>query len=306
MKKGRKKRRGSSQSKTTHLTVKEPSELLNFLLEHLSNRSRNSVKSILSRGQVSVNGQVITKHNFPLEPEHQVSIEWRKGPNIELTGLAILYEDNDIIVIEKESGLLSMASSKEKELTAYSQLMAHVRSSHPENRVFIVHRLDRDTSGVMMFAKSQKIQQHLQNTWRESVLERTYVALVEGEVKKDKDTIISWLKETKTLMMYSSRKPNDGQKAVTHYKRMQSNRHFSLLEVKLETGRKNQIRVHMKDIGHPVVGDKKYGSKSNAIGRLGLHARVLAFRHPATGKTLRFEAKVPKPFRKPFKEPKKR
>ncbi|MFC7393427.1 RluA family pseudouridine synthase [Scopulibacillus cellulosilyticus] len=297
----------TSQSKTTEFIVKEPAGLLDFLLESLSNRSRNSVKSILSRGQVSVNGQAVTKHNHQLEPGQQVSIQWGKGPEkVELTGLKILHEDDDIIVIEKESGLLTIASSKEKEMTAYRQLMAHVRSKNPKNRIFIVHRLDRDTSGVMMFAKNKNVQQLLQNSWRESILERTYVALVEGKVKKEKDTIISWLKETKTLLMYSSKKPNDGQKAVTHYKMIQSDRNFSLLEVKLETGRKNQIRVHMKDIGHPIVGDKKYGSRNNVIGRLGLHARILAFKHPITGETLRFEAKIPKQFLRPFNENKKK
>jgi 23S rRNA pseudouridine1911/1915/1917 synthase len=213
-----------------------------------------------------------------------------------MTGLNILHEDDDIIVVEKEAGLLSIASPKEKELTAYRQLMEHVRRGNPRNRIFVVHRIDRDTSGVIMFAKSKKAQQLLQHSWQVSVLERTYIALVEGAVKKTKDTITSSLKESKTLMMYSSQKPNDGKKAVTHYKVIQSNRNFSLLKVNLETGRKNQIRVHMQDIGHPIVGDKKYGSKINPINRLGLHAQVLTFQHPTTDQALRFETKIPEKF----------
>lgn len=285
-------------------TVKEPSELLSFLLHTLSNLGRNSVKSLLSRGQVSVNDQVVTVYNFPLQPGHVVTI--RKEKIVEappMIGLKILHEDADIIVVQKEAGLLSISSGQgqENELTAYRQLMEHVRRENPKNRIFIVHRLDRDTSGVMMFAKSEHIQQALQNSWKDSVHERLYVALVEGAVKKTAGTISSWLKESATLKMYSSRYPNDGQHAVTHYKVISADRDFSLLEVQLETGRKNQIRVHMQDIGHPIVGDKKYGSKSKPIGRLGLHARVLSFVHPTTGELLRFETDIPKSFYQVFR-----
>lgn len=302
----KKKRQGdtsSSQEKTTKLVVKEPAELMSFLLDALSSRGRNTVKAILARGQVSVNEQVVTKYNYQLRSGQQVIIAWGKvAEEVKLTGLRILHEDDDIIVIQKEAGLLSIASPQEKELTAYRQLMEYVRRGNPKNRIFVVHRLDRDTSGVMMFAKNEKAQQLLQNSWQEAVRERTYIALVEGAVKKAEGTITSWLKESKTFLMYSSHRPNDGQKAVTHYKVMQSNREFSLLEVNLETGRKNQIRVHMQDIGHPIIGDKKYGSKKNTIGRLGLHARVLAFQHPTTGQTLRFESKIPEKFLRPFPE----
>ncbi|MGC5327521.1 RluA family pseudouridine synthase [Brevibacillus sp. SYSU BS000544] len=293
----------SQQEKVTKLIVKEPVELMAFLLDKLSNRGRNAVKSILARGQVSVNNQVVTKYNYLLRPDEQVTIQWGKPvEEVKLFGLKILHEDEDIIVVVKDAGLLSIASPDEKELTAYRQLMEHVRRENPKNRIFIVHRLDRDTSGVMMFAKNEKSQQALQNSWNEAVEERTYVALVEGTVKRTEGTITSWLKESKTFMMYSSQKPNDGQKAITHYKLLQSNREYSLMEVNLETGRKNQIRVHMKDIGHPVVGDKKYGAKKNPIGRLGLHARVLAFTHPTTKQKLRFETKIPDKFLHPFQE----
>jgi len=159
-----------------------------------------------------------------------------------------------------------------------------------------LHRLDRDTSGVMMFAKSEKIQQLLQNAWKEAVLERSYIAVVEGLVTKEEGTITSWLTESKAFIMYSSRTPNGGQKAVTHYQVLKKNKNYSLLEVKLETGRKNQIRVHMKDIGHSIIGDKKYGATKHPIGRLGLHARVLAFTHPVTGEEVRYETDIPKVF----------
>ena len=297
------KRPNTNKAKVTEIVVEKEGELLEFLLDKLSNRGRNSVKSILARGQVSVDQHIETKYNYPLRSGQKVNIRWG-GPQAgtRLTGLTILHEDDDIIVIDKGPGLLSIATDNEKSVTAYHQLMEHVQKHHPDNRIFIVHRLDRDTSGVMMFAKSKEVQQQLQNHWKDAVLERAYVALVEGEVKKKSGTITSWLKESKTHIVYSSDKPDDGQKAVTHYKVLQSSRKYTLVEVKLETGRKNQIRVHMKDIGHPVVGDKKYGSNSRVIGRLGLHARLLSFKHPKTLEVLRFATKIPDVFMRPFKQ----
>ncbi|MEK3751906.1 RluA family pseudouridine synthase [Paenibacillus sp. FSL E2-8871] len=280
-------------------TVNEPSELLPFLLIHITGRGRNAIKSILSRGQVAVNGKVITQHNFQLHPGQTVTIDQEKPVQVaETIGLTIVHEDDDLIIIQKDAGLLSIATAEENELTAYRQLMEHVRISNPKNRIFVVHRLDRDTSGVMMFAKSERIQQALQTTWKDTVKERSYVALVEGAVKRPEGTVSSWLKETSTLKMYSSPHEGDGLHAITHYKLIQANRHFSLLEVKLETGRKNQIRVHMADIGHPIAGDKKYGAETKTVGRLGLHARVLSFIHPTTGELMTFESPIPKTFLK--------
>lgn len=279
-------------------TVKEKTELLPFLLEAMSNRSRNSVKSILTRGQVTVDDHIETKHNYPLKPGQTVTILKNKAAIKEsiLIGMSILYEDDDIIVINKEAGLLSIATEKEKKQTAHHQLMDYVRKEDPENRIFVVHRLDKDTSGVMMFAKSEKVKRDLQRNWKDNVKERTYAALVEGQVEKQEGYISSWLRESKTRLMYSSQTKNDGLHAITRYKVIQSNKDFSLLDVQLETGRKNQIRVHMQDLGYPVVGDKKYGSKTNEIGRLGLHAKVLSFNHPTTGQLLLFKADVPKSF----------
>lgn len=280
-------------------TVAEPSELLAFLLSHITGRGRNAIKSILSRGQVAVNGKVVTQHNYQLQPGQTVTINHEKAAKaVEMVGLSIQYEDDDLIIIQKDAGLLSIATAEENELTAYRQLMEHVRLSNPKNRIFVVHRLDRDTSGVMMFAKSERIQQALQTTWKETVKERAYVALVEGAVKRPEGTVSSWLKETSTLKMYSSPHEGDGLHAITHYKLIQANRHFSLLEVKLETGRKNQIRVHMADIGHPIAGDKKYGAETKTVGRLGLHARVLSFIHPTSGELMTFESPIPKTFLK--------
>jgi 23S rRNA pseudouridine1911/1915/1917 synthase len=290
------------QALIKHFTVNESTELLIFLMSNLSNVGRNSVKSMLARGQISVNGKAETAFNFSLQPGNTVSVSKDKiVEEVPLIGLRIMHEDDAIIVVYKEAGLLSVASSKEDELTAYRQLRAYVRDKNPNDRIFVVHRLDRDTSGVMMFAKSEEVKQKLQNSWQDMVKERTYIALVEGKIKKPQGSITSWLKESSTLKMYSSPYANDGQLAITHYKTIQSNSYFTLLAVNLETGRKNQIRVHMQDIGHPVAGDKKYSAKTKTIGRLGLHAQILAFEHPTTGEVMTFKTEIPKVFLHPFR-----
>ncbi len=295
-------RKNAGRPKEIQLVVTEPSELMTFLLVKLSGKGRNHVKALLARGQISVDGKVTTQYNHPLGVGQHVEINRSEiAKDVPIKGLSILYEDSDLIVIDKQAGLLSIASNTEKNETAYHLLMEHVRRNNPKNRIFVVHRLDRDTSGVMMYAKSEEVQQLLQNSWSDSVQERKYIALVERAVQKPEGTITSWLKESKTLRMYSSPTPNGGQKAITHYKVLQKTRTHSLLEISLETGRKNQIRVHMQDIGHSIVGDKKYGSTKNLIGRLGLHALVLAFHHPTTGNLMRFETKIPEKFLRVFK-----
>lgn len=281
--------------------VVEEGELLAFLLEVMPTTSRNSVKSILKRGQVTVNGKATTQHNHPIKPGQIIGIQTNQKAMQEKTivGIEIMYEDDDFIVISKDAGILSVAMNGGGfEPTAHNQLMTYVRQTHPKNRVYIVHRLDRDTSGVMVFAKNEEMKEKLQENWKEAVLERKYTALVEGDVRRDSDTISSWLKESKSFKVHSAPFDNGGKHAVTHYKKIRSNGDFSLLEVQLETGRKNQIRVHMEEIGHPVVGDKKYSARTNPLKRLGLHATTLIFIHPRTGEQLEFHASVPKKFTK--------
>ncbi|MDV6376884.1 RluA family pseudouridine synthase [Sporosarcina sp. GW1-11] len=291
-------KRKQQANRATEYIVQEPIELLPFLLKTMSKSSRNSVKSILTRGQVSVDGQSVKQHNYLLQPGQKVEIQSNKASlnHSKLVGVTILHEDEDLIVINKEAGLLSVASKTENEMTAYRQVTNYVKSSRPQNRVFVVHRLDKDTSGVMMFAKNEKTQQTLQTTWNESVKERMYTALVEGKVVSDSGTITSWLTENSAFKVYSSPFDNGGQHAITHYKKIQSNKEYSLLEILLETGRKNQIRAHMEELGYPVVGDKKYGATSNPLRRLGLHATALSFLHPRTGELVRFVAEVPPMF----------
>lgn len=285
------------KAKQTILKVTEASELLPFLITQFPGKSRSSIKAWLTHRQVSVNYKIVTQFNHILEPGQQVLLNHTnvKEDN-KFYGLRIVFEDPYLIVIEKKSGLLSIGTDKEREKTAYSILSEQVKKENSRNKIFVVHRLDRETSGLMMYAKSMDIQKKLQESWDETVLERIYIAVVEGKVEKDEDTITSWLKESVALKMHSSSYDNGGQKAITHYKVLEKNSYYSLLEVKLETGRKNQIRVHLQDIGHSIVGDKKYGSTQNPLHRMGLHAKVLAFMHPVTNKVVRFETNIPRKF----------
>lgn len=290
--------RSKKREHSQQFDVTQEAELLPFLLEKMKKNSRNSVKSILTRGQVSVDGRSVTKHNHQLRVGQHVEILSNKTAMSEsmITGLTIVYEDESIIVIDKEAGLLSMAAKNKDEKTAFSEVSAYIRNQNPKERVYIVHRLDRDTSGVLLFAKSEEVKMKLQDNWEEMAKERIYTALVEGNVKKDKGTVKSWLKETRTFKVYSNPTDNGGQLAITHFRKVRHNQRYTLLEIGLETGRKNQIRVHMEEIGHPVVGDKKYGSTVNPLKRLGLHATSLTIVHPVTAKVMKFETDIPPAF----------
>lgn len=273
--------------------AKEKTELLPFLLEKID-RGRNYVKGVLKRGQVVVDGKTETAHNVVLLPNQQVDILKEAPIDHQLSGIDILFEDDDLIVINKASGLLTIASKPhDKQRTAYRELTAYVKLNNPRARIYIVHRLDRDTSGVLVFAKNEQTKHALQNNWHDEVKERSYLALIEGKMNKSQDTITSWLKETKTHQVYVSPNPHDAKKAILHYSVLETSNQYSLLKINLDTGRKNQIRVQLASIDHPVVGDKRYGAKGNPIGRLGLHAFGLSFKHPTTKKVMRFEAPIP-------------
>jgi 23S rRNA pseudouridine1911/1915/1917 synthase len=287
----------------TFLTVTKPAGLMEFLMEKLQGKKRTAIKSLLTHHQVSVEHKPVTQFDHPLEPGQQVTVTWTKvQQKSTFKGLRIVFEDPHLIVIDKSPGLLSIATDKEKERTAYRILSDAAKKINQKSRIFVVHRLDKDASGLMMYAKSKSVQETLQGSWSRDVLERSYVVAVEGRVEKDEDTIVSWLKETKSLSMISSPTPNGGQRAVTRYRVLKRSKGYTLLEVHLETGRKNQIRIHMKDLGHVIVGDRKYGSQIKFTNRLALHARVLSFKHPVTGELLRFETPIPPAFLSLFKE----
>ena len=311
--------------KNPEFTVTTATTLLPFLLASLTGKSRNYVKGALGRGQITVNGKVVTDYAHALSPGASVGINMSATPQFNMS-LPIIYEDDELLVIDKPAGMLSVSTDTEKENTAYHIATDYVKSrttggvynggnnksivphkgffyeklptkpSPKDSRLFIVHRLDRDTSGVLLFAKSEKLKLELQENWEENARYRGYTAVVEGSVTPAQGSITSWLKQTKTLLVYSSDRDGDGKLAITNYAVRQANNSYSLLDISLETGRKNQIRVHMKDLGFPVVGDRKYGAKTDPLKRLGLHAHLLTIKHPVTEKEMTFEAKTPKSF----------
>lgn len=272
--------------------------LLDFLMATLTDKSRTTIKSYLSHRQVAVNDMPTTQFNTPLHRGDRVTINFTTGYKIfRHRRLRIIFEDEYLVVIDKGYGLLSMATKNEKTETAYRIMSNYVKTNDPEGHIFIVHRLDRDTSGVMIFAKRQRVQEILQRNWNDAVMERKYMAVVEGALTPEAGEVRSYLKENAAMQVYSTQNPDDrGQLAVTRYKTVASNGRFSLVEVQLETGRKNQIRVHMHDLGHPIIGDRKYGSECNPIGRVALHAASLRFKHPITGQMLHFESNIPEKF----------
>jgi 23S rRNA pseudouridine1911/1915/1917 synthase len=287
--------------KITSFTVDGPSQLMKFLLAKMPEKRHSTIKSLLTHRQVSVNNQIITQYDHPVHTGQQITINLvRTEVGDKYHGLKILFEDEHLIIIEKDAGLLSIASEKEKHETAYYILSEHVKKANRRNRIFIIHRLDREASGIMMFAKSLNIQEIMQKNWKTAGNKRKYTVIVEGKPEKDEGTIISWLKENAVFLMYSCKYDNGGQMAVTHYKVLMSIDDFSMLEVVIDTGRKNQIRVHMQELKHSIVGDKKYGATSNPIYRMGLHAHMLSFRHPVTEEEMYFESPLPKSFLKLF------
>lgn len=215
--------------------------------------------------------------------------------------LKIVYEDKDIIVIDKKSHLLTISTDNEKEKTLFHQVMLYLKKKNKNNKVFVVHRLDKDTSGLIVFAKSECVKRKLQNNWEDS--KRGYVAVVNGNVSEEKGTIKSYLMETKTLLVYSTNDSKNGKLAITNYEKIMANKLYTMLKIDIKTGRKNQIRVHLNDIGHQIVGDKKYGDiKRDPLRRLCLHANYLEFMHPVTGKKVVLETKIPNEFVKMCEE----
>ena len=214
----------------------------------------------------------------------------------------IVYEDKFIIVVNKPTHLLTISTDNEKEKTLFHKVINYEKQKNKSNKIFIVHRLDKDTSGLIVFAKSEKVKKLLQDNWDKMARIRGYIAVVEGKVEKREETIKNWIKERKDFTSYTSDKPNDGKLAITKYKLLNISKSYSLLKIEILTGRKNQIRVHMNDIGHPIIGDKKYGAKTNPLKRLGLHANILELEHPITHQLLYLESKVPKEFLDMFKK----
>lgn len=275
----------------------QPAALLDFLFAAMPDKPRTTVKDYLKHRQVMVGSNVTTRFDQPLNPGDEVKINTtREFQTFSHPRLRLVYEDDDIIVVDKGYGLLSMGTDKVKDGTAYSILREYVKRKDPRNKIFIVHRLDRDTTGLMMFAKTQQAKETMQHNWNNMVLERRYVAVVEGTLDPEKGEIRSYLAENAAHEVYSTNNPEEGQLAVTYYTTLRTRAPYSLVELSLATGRKNQIRVHMKDAGHPIVGDRRYGAKSSPIHRLCLHAATLRFVHPVTRRDMNFTSPLPAGF----------
>ena len=284
--------------------VQADDTLLNYLLTMFKDQSRTSVKSLLTHRQVAVNNSPTTKYDVPVHIGDEIKINFLKGfKEFNHSRLRIVYEDEFMLVVDKGYGLLSVSTDRVKTKTAYRILSDYVKEADPSNRLFVLHRLDRDTSGLMMFAKKQGIQETMQRSWNEMVLDRRYVAVVEGQLEKEVGEVSSYLCENSAFEVYSTPDESEGgQYALTRYKVLQANKNFSLVELKLATGRKNQIRVHMKDLGHSIIGDRKYGSRCNPLGRLALHASRLRFVHPITRRDMFFETPIPASFQRLVRE----
>ncbi|MCH5220453.1 MAG: RluA family pseudouridine synthase [Muribaculaceae bacterium] len=281
-------------------TEDSPITLLDFLFAVMPDRKKSAVKAFLKYEQVKINATVTTRFDFPVTPGDIVAVNTsRQWQTLKNPRLKILYEDDDIIVVHKGYGLLSMGNDKKKDGTAYSILRDYVKRIDPRNKIFIVHRLDQHTSGLMVFAKTEEAKNNLQHNWNNMVLERRYLAIVEGRPEEREGMQKSYLSENDQHIVFSSDTPKEGsQLAVTHWKALRSHNGYTLMEVSLDTGRKNQIRVHMKDLGHPIVGDKKYGARTSPIHRLALHAATLRFVHPVTRRDMNFTSAPPASFDK--------
>ena len=304
--------------------VTHEGSLLPYLFELFPEQSRTGVKNLLSKGQVLVNGQGETAFDKPLKKGDTITI-LPKGISIARAtrsdardqvlkaGVQILFEDDNYIVVDKPSGMLTVATGKEKN-TLYSLLNAYVKvnarmqrkedllsGKEPDRshaKIWIVHRLDRGTSGALVFAKNERAKDLLQSKWKDLVAERKYIAWLEGKLEKEHGAIQSWLLENpKSLKMQSyDTEVKDGQLAITHFRVLSYSRRYTQVEFSLETGRKNQIRVHAASMGHPVAGDEKYGAQTDPVRRLALHAATLVFRNPFSGKMVRCSSPLPESF----------
>ena len=262
--------------------------LFDYLRNNIDGKSKNNIKSLLKNEAVFVNGKIVTKYNYVLCDGDVVEINKKKANN----NINIIYEDNDIIVIDKPSKILTISNKNEKVNTLYRMVSDYLRKEH--KKVFIIHRLDFDTSGIIMFAKSQRVQKLYQDNWNDLAKIREYTAIVDG-ITANKGHIESYLKQTKTLLVYSS-KNKDGLFAITDYEKIGGNSKYSMLKILISTGRSNQIRCHMADIGHPILGDYRYKCKINPIDRLCLHANRLEIINPITKELMVFNSNIPKEF----------
>lgn len=287
-----------------HLTVSEASPLLDWLIAN-GGESKNKMKATLRGRGIKVNGKIVSQYDFQLKPGDHVDISTSKrADSFKSRYVRIVYEDKYLIVIEKNVGILSMAAGHST-LNVKTVLDDYFRRTKQHCTAHVVHRLDRDTSGLMIYAKDMDTALALERDWHHTVYDRRYVAVVSGVMEDDEGTVANWLKDNKAYVTYSSPVDNGGKYAVTHFHVLDRSDSHSLVEFRLETGRKNQIRVHTADMGHPVCGDPKYGNGDNPLDRLCLHAYVLCFYHPVDGRRMEFDTPIPTQFLRLFKKPRR-
>lgn len=281
--------------------VDEKMILIDYLRKEFTKLSKNNIKSLLSKEMVTVNNSVQTRYDYIVKKGDKIVI---RDTKIKVKryqkDINIIYEDDDLLVINKPAGLLTIATNKEKDFTLYHFASNYVKQKNKNNRIFIIHRLDKETSGIVVFAKNQKAKNLFQNTWDKNILYRGYYAVVEGKFDNKEGTIKSYLTENNEYMVYSTTEKK-GKIAITDYKVEKENKKYSLLEINIRTGRKNQIRVHMKENGSIIVGDKKYGSNNNVINRMALHAYKLELIDPRNNKKIMFKTSMPTIFNKLIK-----
>ena len=289
--------KGNSYPVKTDQTVEE------FLGRIMQGKSRTSIRQLMQKGAITADGVVLRQLTDRLKAGQTLFIGKKPDPVFPMpNGLRIIWEDKWLIVVKKETGLLTVGNDSERYQTAQNYLDAYMRFKGEGECIFIVHRIDRDTSGILIFAKSEEVQFRLRTTWNESVQSRRYIAIVEGCPDEQEGTIDTWIDENKYTMVMHVTKEGKGKRAITHYKVLKSNGQFSMLALELETGRKNQIRIHMSHIGHPVAGDGKYGATTDPCGRLCLHAQQIEFTHPMTKEVMEFTSEIPNEFKAVFKK----
>ena len=270
------------------LIVKENSVLVDYLLNH-TDYTKTKLKSLFKYKNITVNGKVPTNLNVNIKKNDNLEISKEKKV-VSIGTIDIVYEDSDYLVVNKPSGMLTISTDKEKERTLYHKVREYVASKEKREKIFIVHRLDRETSGLVLFCKNEKLRDKLQENWENVAILREYACVVSGNLEKKKDRLVNYLKENKANMVYIA---SDGKKAITNYEVIKEDNN-SLLKVVIETGRKNQIRAQLSNIGNPIIGDKKYGNSKGK--KMLLCANKLNIRDPRTGKVLSFEINIPREY----------
>lgn len=291
------------------LRVSVPAKLLDHLFASWTDVKKKQVRIWLKHGAITVNGEPVRQFDHPLRTGDVVALRTdRQAMDLgaSVPGVEIRFEDEDLLVVEKPANLLSIATETEREKTLYHQLTEALRERSPKSRerIWVVHRLDRDTSGLMVFAKTPDAKRALQTGWDGA--DKFYLAVVEGEMAADEGTFESHLNESNPSRVFSARPSDVTRRAVTHYRVRARGHGRTLVELELETGRRHQIRVHLADAGHPVVGDTKYGAATNPAKRLGLHASRLAFPHPTSGARLEFDSSLPRELARLVPPPRRR